>query len=202
MLWRVHVIMCNEFMGRISCYFSLADDSVVQSKTNRCRFTVSVLEHFEFEADDASKVQQVLDACRALGMTQQQHVLPIHQPVPVAVASASPPTTAIMSPTRSPTPALRLQDLDFVRVLGEGAFGQVMLVRKKVSGQSYALKVLPLGEARVEREILATLQHPLIVRLDFTIEHERKLYLGMTYAPGGELYYHLKRCASLVEFGV
>ncbi len=159
---------------------------------------MSVLEHFEFEADEAGKVQQVLDACRALGMTQQHHIVPMHQPVPAAVAtSVSPQTTALASPARSPTPALRLEDLDFVRVLGEGAFGQVMLVRKKATGQSYALKVLPLGEARVEREILATLQHPLIVRLDFTIEHERKLYLGMTYAPGGELYYHLKRCARI-----
>ena len=54
--------------------------------------------------------------------------------------------------------------------------------------------MLRIADVYAERTILSLLVHPLVVRLNFSFEHERKLYLGMEYLQGGELYYHLKRC--------
>ncbi len=48
-----------------------------------------------------------------------------------------------------------------------------------------------------ERAILAMLRHPLVVRLECSFEHERKLYLGMQYLSGGELLTWLKRYLSV-----
>jgi hypothetical protein len=113
------------------------------NKTDRTKFTLSIIERFEFEADDASKVQQILDAFRALGMGQ----------IPLASTN----TGMDPSPARTdghhrgqsaefaaPTsvPAARLADFDIARVIGEGSFGQVVLATRKDSGKQVALCAL------------------------------------------------------------
>ena len=74
---------------------------------------------------------------------------------------------------------LNVQDFDLLKVVGKGAFGKVMLVRKKKgtgegSGQIYAMKVLKksvvaakgqIEHTKSERSILCEIRHPYIVRL-------------------------------------
>jgi hypothetical protein len=110
---------------------------------------------------------------------------------------SSQPTSAVVTDDgRAPQ---RADELDFVRVIGEGAFAQVMLARKCGTNQQFAVKVIRMNDhpkghdVYAERNILKALDHPLVVHLHFAFEHERKLYLGMDYIQGGELYYHLKR---------
>jgi NIMA (never in mitosis gene a)-related kinase len=60
-----------------------------------------------------------------------------------------------------------LKDFEVVRKLGEGAFGQVFMVRRKIDGQTYAMKKVRIGamkdkekdNALNEIRILASLNH-------------------------------------------
>jgi serine/threonine-protein kinase len=86
---------------------------------------------------------------------------------------------------------------ELVRVLGEGGFGEVVLARHVVLGRLVAIKrvhAYALGSAddlaRFEREakILATLDHPAVVRvLDFQIDERGDAALVMEYVPGSAL---------------
>ena len=81
-----------------------------------------------------------------------------------------------------------------VKALGEGAFGQVWLVRHKILGKNYAMKIIeksPYSNTKQiinEINILKTLDHPNILKiLEFHIEHD-KFYIVTDYCPEGELF--------------
>mmetsp|Transcript_21884 Transcript_21884/g.31883 ORF Transcript_21884/g.31883 Transcript_21884/m.31883 type:complete len:736 (+) Transcript_21884:44-2251(+) len=100
---------------------------------------------------------------------------------------------------------LTVSDFDLLKVVGKGAFGKVMLVRKKSNkgaGQIYAMKVLKksvisakgqIEHTKSERSILCEIKHPYIVRLRFAFQSEDKLYLVTDYYNGGSLFYHLRK---------
>lgn len=100
---------------------------------------------------------------------------------------------------------LTVSDFDLLKVVGKGAFGKVMLVRKKAgngAGKIYAMKVLKksviaaLGQVehtKSERDILFVIRHPFIVRLRFSFQSEDKLFLITDYYNGGSLYSHLRK---------
>ena len=104
------------------------------------------------------------------------------------------------------------QDTDHVfptmlcdQVVGKGAFGKVMLVRKKTghgAGTVYAMKVLnkntivkkgQIEHTMSERSILCEIRHPFIVRLRFAFQNDQSLYLVTDYYGGGSLFYHLRK---------
>lgn len=87
-----------------------------------------------------------------------------------------------------------------LKLLGEGAFGQVWLVRH--NHKSYALKVCAkydlLTEGAVhevvrEREIMSQLEHPCIARIWATNQDADFVYILEDYLAGGELYSVLER---------
>jgi serine/threonine protein kinase len=43
-----------------------------------------------------------------------------------------------------------------------------------------------------ERNILKKLAHPFVVGLRFAFQTSSKFYLGLEYAPGGELFHHVQ----------
>lgn len=106
---------------------------------------------------------------------------------------------------------LAVTDFDLLKVVGKGAFGKVMLVRKKHgsgSGQIYAMKVLKksvvaakgqIEHTKSERSILCEIRHPYIVRLRFAFQSDDKLYLVTDYYNGGSLFYHLRKSRSFTE---
>jgi len=94
-----------------------------------------------------------------------------------------------------------LNDFELLKVLGRGAFGKVMQVRKKDSGKIYAMKILKkraiiarnqVEHTKAERKILQTLEHPFLMKLRFAFQTKEKLYLILDYVKGGELFFHLK----------
>lgn len=86
-------------------------------------------------------------------------------------------------------------------MLGRGAFGKVMQVRKKDDGKIYAMKILKksaiadrnqVEHTKAERAILENLVHPFLMTLRFAFQSKDKLYLVLDYFQGGELFFHLK----------
>lgn len=92
-------------------------------------------------------------------------------------------------------------DFEALKVLGQGAYGKVMLVREKTTGRLYAQKQLKkasmvveektIEQTKSERSILEAVRHPYIVRLFYALQDHQKLYLILEYAQGGELFHHL-----------
>jgi tRNA A-37 threonylcarbamoyl transferase component Bud32 len=95
-----------------------------------------------------------------------------------------------------------LQDFELLRILGRGAFGKVVQIRKKDTGEIFAMKILKktmvykrkqVAHTMAERRILEAATHPFCISLKFAFQNEAKLYLVMDFCTGGELYYQMKK---------
>ncbi|XP_064618129.1 ribosomal protein S6 kinase alpha-3-like isoform X2 [Liolophura sinensis] len=99
---------------------------------------------------------------------------------------------------------------DLLKVLGQGSFGKVFLVRKITdddAGTLYAMKVLKKATLKVrdrqrtkmERDILADVNHPFIVKLHYAFQTEGKLYLILEFLRGGDLFTRLSKEVMFTE---
>lgn len=97
-----------------------------------------------------------------------------------------------------------------LKVLGQGSFGKVFLVRKITppdNNQLYAMKVLKKATLKVrdrvrtkmERDILAEVHHPFVVRLHYAFQTEGKLYLILDFLRGGDLFTRLSKEVMFTE---
>ena len=89
-------------------------------------------------------------------------------------------------------------------LLGTGSFGEVYLV-EKVSDQSlHAMKVLCKDKifehklsryALTERNVLSVVNHPFIVKLNYSFQTQNELFLILQYCWGGDLseYLHVEK---------
>ncbi|ETV94244.1 AGC protein kinase, variant [Aphanomyces invadans] len=98
--------------------------------------------------------------------------------------------------------SMTVDDFDLLKVLGKGAFGKVLLVRRKSTGATYAMKVLKkehvvaksqVEHTRTERKLLQDIDHPFIVRLRYAFQNSGSLYLVMDYYAGGTLFHILRQ---------
>jgi serine/threonine protein kinase len=88
---------------------------------------------------------------------------------------------------------------------GKGSYGKVILVRKRDGldiGECYAMKVLKkrhvhqkrqVEHTKTERNVLASIKHPFIVKLHYAFQTGDKLHFVLDYASGGELFFHLQK---------
>uniref|UniRef100_A0A8C1KCG2 non-specific serine/threonine protein kinase n=1 Tax=Cyprinus carpio TaxID=7962 RepID=A0A8C1KCG2_CYPCA len=99
---------------------------------------------------------------------------------------------------------------ELLKVLGQGSFGKVFLVRKVTppdSNQLYAMKVLRKATLKVrdrvrtkmERDILADVNHPFVVKLHYAFQTEGKLYLILDFLRGGDLFTRLSKEVMFTE---
>uniref|UniRef100_A0AAY4EKH1 non-specific serine/threonine protein kinase n=1 Tax=Denticeps clupeoides TaxID=299321 RepID=A0AAY4EKH1_9TELE len=99
---------------------------------------------------------------------------------------------------------------ELLKVLGQGSYGKVFLVRKIKgidTGQLYAMKVLKKATLKVrdrvrskmERDILAEVNHPFIVKLHYAFQTEGKLYLILDFLRGGDLFTRLSKEVMFTE---
>ena len=86
-----------------------------------------------------------------------------------------------------------------LKLLGEGAFGEVWRVRNKISGKEFAMKIIKKNPNFKEKSIfneiniLKKLDHPNIVKiLDFYYSTD-KFFIITEYCTGGELFQEIKR---------
>ncbi|GAB9474854.1 Agc protein kinase [Globisporangium polare] len=125
---------------------------------------------------------------------------------------------------QQPPESVNIEDFQLLRVVGKGAFGKVMLVRRKKNasspstvssyesaisgGKVYAMKVIKkaavfarnqVEHTKTERRILQGVDHPFMVKLRYAFQNESKLYFVMDYYNGGTLHFHLRRAISFDE---
>ncbi|KAF4095799.1 ribosomal protein S6 kinase alpha-3 isoform X3 [Onychostoma macrolepis] len=102
------------------------------------------------------------------------------------------------------------QQFELRKVLGQGSFGKVFLVKKTTgpdAGQLYAMKVLKKATLKVrdrvrtkmERDILVEVNHPFIVKLHYAFQTEGKLYLILDFLRGGDLFTRLSKEVMFTE---
>uniref|UniRef100_A0A673XY44 Serine/threonine-protein kinase Sgk1 n=1 Tax=Salmo trutta TaxID=8032 RepID=A0A673XY44_SALTR len=94
-------------------------------------------------------------------------------------------------------------DFDFLKVIGKGSFGKVLLAKRKLDGKYYAIKVLQkrvILNRREQKHIMAernvllkNMKHPFLVGLHYSFQTTDKLYFVLDFVNGGELFFHLQK---------
>jgi serine/threonine protein kinase len=101
-----------------------------------------------------------------------------------------------------------IHDFDILKPISKGAFGKVYLAIKKTTGDQYAIKVLAkehvlrkkqLAHIETERDILVHVESPFVVKLFWTFQTKRNLFLVMEYLPGGDFMSLLECIVQLEE---
>ncbi|ORZ17301.1 kinase-like domain-containing protein [Absidia repens] len=94
---------------------------------------------------------------------------------------------------------ITIQDFQFIKVLGKGCMGKVLLVRHQRTNQLLALKAIrkevviaqsEVVHARMERDILTTIakiQHPFLIKLHHAFQDANQLFLVLDYFVGGDM---------------
>uniref|UniRef100_A0A671QM45 non-specific serine/threonine protein kinase n=1 Tax=Sinocyclocheilus anshuiensis TaxID=1608454 RepID=A0A671QM45_9TELE len=90
----------------------------------------------------------------------------------------------------------------YLKLLGKGTFGKVILVREKATGMYYAMKILrkeviiakdEVAHTITESRVLQNTRHPFLTTLKYAFQTRDRLCFVMEYANGGELFFHLSR---------
>ena len=99
-------------------------------------------------------------------------------------------------------PHVKVSDFEFLRVIGRGSFGKVMLAKHIEDKQTYAVKVLEKKMILKKNEkthmmcekkvLIENLNHPFLIGLRYSFQSRSKLYFVLDYVNGGELFFHLQ----------
>ncbi|EAS07917.2 Serine/Threonine kinase domain protein (macronuclear) [Tetrahymena thermophila SB210] len=92
-------------------------------------------------------------------------------------------------------------DFKIVKKIGQGNFGTVYHVYCEADKKDYAMKIIHKNRIRDEKQkqhalneknILASNNHPFLLKLYYSFQDDQKLYLITEYVQGGDLYMNMK----------
>uniref|UniRef100_A0A3Q0S6Y5 non-specific serine/threonine protein kinase n=1 Tax=Amphilophus citrinellus TaxID=61819 RepID=A0A3Q0S6Y5_AMPCI len=101
-----------------------------------------------------------------------------------------------------PKHKVTMHDFEYLKLLGKGTFGKVILVKEKATGRYYAMKILKkevivakdeVAHTLTENRVLQNSKHPFLTGLKYSFQTHDRLCFVMEYANGGELFFHLSR---------
>ena len=114
--------------------------------------------------------------------------------------SQSTPKTSNKKSHKSRQKKVKLEDFKFIRLIGVGSYGKIYVATKKSSKKLYAIKILnkkniynqiEKQNIKTERTVLAKLNHPFIMKLNYAFQTKESLYFITQFMQGGELNYHI-----------
>ena len=94
-----------------------------------------------------------------------------------------------------------IEDFTIIQELGKGAYAKVLLGKHNINNKLYAIKKINKNmlnnyekqhEVHIEKQILAELRHPNIVKLNKTFQDKKNLYLALEYCKNKDLGYLIK----------
>ena len=95
---------------------------------------------------------------------------------------------------------VKLEDFSIIRLIGIGSYGKVYVASKNTNEKLYSIKVLNKEyidnqnikkSINTERTLLANLDHPFIMKLNYAFQTKKSLYFLTQFMYGGELNYHI-----------
>ncbi|EKE41510.1 hypothetical protein ENUP19_0297G0025 [Entamoeba nuttalli] len=105
--------------------------------------------------------------------------------------------------------AVSVTDFDIIKKFSAGAYSRIYLVKKKSTGDVYAMKVMKkddmirknvVDSVLVEKNFLSKAHNISVVKLYYAFQDDINLYLVMEYCPGGDLATLLEHIGSFNEY--
>ncbi|NXM33473.1 AKT2 kinase, partial [Oxyruncus cristatus] len=164
----------------------------------RCLQWTTVIER-TFHVDSPEEREEWIRAIQTVANSLKAQELP---PDPMEFQGESPGSDDPDAPTGKSRPKATMNDFDYLKLLGKGTFGKVILVREKASGRYYAMKILrkdvviakdEVAHTVTESRVLQNTRHPFLTALKYAFQTHDRLCFVMEYANGGELFFHLSR---------
>ncbi|CAL1570897.1 unnamed protein product [Knipowitschia caucasica] len=189
--------------------FSVAECQIMKTerpKSNtfviRCLQWTSVIERtFHVESNEEREewmrsIQAVANSLKSQQQDEEPMVIKYGSP---SDSSGAEDMEVAVSKVRT---KVTMSDFDYLKLLGKGTFGKVILVKEKASGIYYAMKILrkdviiakdEVAHTVTESRVLQNTRHPFLTTLKYAFQTHDRLCFVMEYANGGELFFHLSR---------